>query len=69
MGEQAGIFKVWLGMNNLDFVPRMQWTIAVANNDVLSKEPNLVAAVLRGCRRSYHYAAENREESAASRLS
>lgn len=62
MGERAGIFKVWLGMNNLDFLPRMQWTIAVANNDVLSKDSNLVAAVLRGCRRSYHYAAENREE-------
>lgn len=62
MGEQAGLFKVWLGMNKLDFVPRMQWTIAVANNEMLAKEPNLVAAVLRGCRRSYHYAAENRDE-------
>ncbi len=62
MGEEAGLFKVWLGMNRLDFVPRMQWTIAVANDDVLTDEPNLVAAVLRGCRRSYRYAAENRDE-------
>jgi len=62
LGEEAGLFKVWLGMNNVDFVPRLQWTIAVANDDVLLCEPNLVAAVLRGCKRSYRYAAENRDE-------
>ena len=62
MGEDAGLFKVWLGMNKIDFVPRMQWTVAVANDDVLAREPNLIAAVLRGCRRSYRYAAENRDE-------
>lgn len=62
MGEEAGLFNVWLGMNKLDFVPRMQWTIAVANDDMLAEEPNLVAAVLRGCQRSYRYAAENRDE-------
>jgi len=62
IGEQAGLFKVWLGMNRLDFVPRMQWTVAVANADVLAADPNLIAAVLRGCRRSYRYAADNRGE-------
>jgi ABC-type nitrate/sulfonate/bicarbonate transport system substrate-binding protein len=34
----------------------------VANDDVLAQEPNLVDAVLRGCRRSYRYAAQNRAE-------
>ena len=62
IGEEAGFFKVWLGLNSLDFVPRMQWSIAVANCDVLEKEPDLVGAVLNGCRRSYRYAAENRDE-------
>ncbi len=62
LGEQTGLFKVWLGMNKLDFVPRMQWTIAVANNDMLTKEPNLVGAVLRACQRSYRYCADNRDE-------
>lgn len=62
MGEQAGLFNVWLGLNALDFVPRMQWSIAVANNGVLANEPNLVAGVLRGCRRSYRYAADHRDE-------
>jgi ABC-type nitrate/sulfonate/bicarbonate transport system substrate-binding protein len=62
MGESAGLFKVWLGMNRLDFVQRMQWTIAVANNAMLANEADLVAAILRGCRRSYRYAADNRDE-------
>jgi NitT/TauT family transport system substrate-binding protein len=62
IGEQAGLFKVWLGVNRLDFLPPMQWTIAVANTGVLAADPDLVAAVLRGCRRSYHYAADNRDE-------
>jgi ABC-type nitrate/sulfonate/bicarbonate transport system substrate-binding protein len=62
MGEQVGLFNVWLGLSSLDFVPRMQWSIMVANDDVLAKEPNLVAAVLRGCKRSYRYAAQNRAE-------
>jgi ABC-type nitrate/sulfonate/bicarbonate transport system substrate-binding protein len=53
---------VWLGLNALDFVPRMQWSIMVANDDVLAREPDLVAAMLRGCRRSYRYAAQNRAE-------
>ena len=28
----------------------------------MSREPNLVAAILRGCRRSYRYAADHRDE-------
>jgi ABC-type nitrate/sulfonate/bicarbonate transport system substrate-binding protein len=62
IGEQAGLFEVWLGLNSLDFVPRMQWSIAVANDEMLAQEPDLVGAVLRGCRRSYRYAAQNRDE-------
>ncbi len=40
----------------------MQWSVAVANNDVLVQQPGLVAAVLDGCRRSYRHAADNRDE-------
>ena len=61
-GEERGLFNVWLGMSSLDFVPRMQWSVVVANKDALGRDPNLIAAVLRGCRRSYRYAAENRDE-------
>ena len=62
IGEEAGYFNVWLGLNQCDFVPRMQWTIVVANHDALAEEGARIAAVLRGCRRSYRYAAEHRSE-------
>jgi NitT/TauT family transport system substrate-binding protein len=62
MGEAAGGFNVWLGLNRVDFVPSMQWSIVVANEDALQDDPELLGAVLRGCRRSYRYAAENRDE-------
>jgi NitT/TauT family transport system substrate-binding protein len=62
IGEQAGLFRVWLGLNTLDYVPRLQWSIVVANNDLLARRPDVVAAVLRACRRSYHYAADHRDE-------
>jgi NitT/TauT family transport system substrate-binding protein len=62
IGEEAGYFNVWLGLNRCDFVPRMQWTIVVANNDALAREGDLIGAVLCGCRRSYRYAADNRDE-------
>jgi NitT/TauT family transport system substrate-binding protein len=62
IGEQAGHFKVWLGLNKWDVVPQMQWTIAVANDEALEHDRDLIEAVLRGCRRSYRYAADNRAE-------
>jgi NitT/TauT family transport system substrate-binding protein len=62
IGEQSGLFRVWLGLNDVSFVPRMQWSVVVANDDMLARQPNLIAAVLRGCRRSYHYAASHRDE-------
>jgi NitT/TauT family transport system substrate-binding protein len=65
MGDHAGAFRVWLGLNTVDFVPRMQWSIAVANRGTIEDEPELIAAVLRGCRQSYRYAAANRDEWAA----
>jgi ABC-type nitrate/sulfonate/bicarbonate transport system substrate-binding protein len=62
MGEAAGYFNVWLGVNSCDFAPRMQWTIMVANDDLLLHEPDLVSRVVSGCRRSYRYAAKQRAE-------
>jgi NitT/TauT family transport system substrate-binding protein len=62
IGEAAGHFRVWLGLNSVDFVPAMQWSIVVANQTALADEPELIGAALRGCRRSYRYAAEHRDE-------
>src|SRR6266849_3795784 len=62
IGEEVGYFNVWLGLNRCEFVPRMQWTIVVANNEALAHEPELIRAILHGCRRSYRYAADHRDE-------
>jgi len=62
IGEAAGNFRVWLGLNRVDFVPAMQWSIVVANHTALEEEPELLGAALRGCRRSYRYADEHRDE-------
>ena len=62
VGERRNLFRVWLGLNDVDYVPRMQWTVAVANEGTLAAEPAMVQAVLRACRRSYGYAASNRDE-------
>jgi len=62
IGEEAGYFNMWLGLNRCDVAPRMQWTIVVANDDALAHEGELVRAVLAGCCRSYRYAAEHRDE-------
>jgi ABC-type nitrate/sulfonate/bicarbonate transport system substrate-binding protein len=40
----------------------MQWTIMVAHEDTLAREPDLIESILSGCRRSYRYAAEHRDE-------
>ena len=45
IGEQAGYFKVWLGLNKWDVAPRMQWTITVANDDALARDRDLIEAV------------------------
>ena len=39
VGERRNLFRVWLGLNGVDYVPRMQWTVAVANTDALTAEP------------------------------
>lgn len=61
-GEHAGLFRVWAGLADVNFVPRLQWCVVVANNATIEQESALVDAVLRGCRRSYRYAADNPDE-------
>jgi ABC-type nitrate/sulfonate/bicarbonate transport system substrate-binding protein len=40
----------------------MQWSVVAAGPDTLINEPELVRAVLRGCRKSYRYAADHPDE-------
>ncbi len=62
MGEDAGVFRILQRLTDPAFCPGMQWTVTVANADVIAREPDLVRAVLRGCVASYRHAAEHPEE-------
>jgi len=62
IGEYSGSLKLLKALNDPEYSPMMQWSVVVANETVLRQEANLVSAVLRACKRSYHYAAANEDE-------
>lgn len=62
IGEYRGALRLLKALNEPEYSPGMQWSVVIANDDVIQREANLVAAVLRACKRSYHYAAENEDE-------
>lgn len=62
VGEEKGLLDVWAAGFDAPYLPRFQWEVRVARNDLIERDPDLVAAVLRGCRRSAHYAARNVDE-------
>ena len=59
MGETRGALHVLKALTEPEFCPTMQWMVVVANREFLARTPELVAAVLRASRRSYHYVAAN----------
>lgn len=62
IGEDAGSFRVVQGLADPQFCPTMQWSVIVANEGVIAREPELVRAVLRGCVKSYRHAAGHPDE-------
>lgn len=62
IGEYRKAFRILKALTEPEFCPNMQWMVTVANCDVIEREPELVRAVLRACRRSYHYAEANPDE-------
>jgi len=62
IGEDGGHFHVMQSLNAAEFCPTMQWSVIVANQTVIAKEPELVRAVLRGCVVSYRHAAANQDD-------
>jgi NitT/TauT family transport system substrate-binding protein len=62
IGEYKGAFRLLKALNEPEFCPTMQWSVTVANLDFIAAEPELVSAVLRGCRNSYRYALNNLDE-------
>ena len=65
IGEYHGAFRVMKALTEPDYCPTMQWTVTVANTEVIAREGELVRAVLRACRRSYRHAADHPEELAS----
>ncbi|MSP96903.1 MAG: ABC transporter substrate-binding protein [Betaproteobacteria bacterium] len=62
IGESGGAFHVMQALTDPAFCPDMQWNVVVAGPGTLANEPGLIQAVLRGCQKSYHYAADHRDE-------
>ena len=62
IGESAGVYRVMQALTDPEFCPGMQWSVVAAGPDTLINEAELVRAVLRGCRKSYRYAADHPDE-------
>ena len=62
IGEYRGAFRMMKALSEPEFCPSMQWSVTIANRDVIDREPTLVSSVLRACKRSYQYSAENEDE-------
>jgi NitT/TauT family transport system substrate-binding protein len=62
IGEAGGVYRVMQALTDAAFCPEMQWSVVVAGMQTIEKEPELLRAVLRGCRRSYRYAADHPDE-------
>ncbi len=62
IGEDCGILNIWAAAYDAPYLPDFQWIVRVANTDFIERELETVAAVLRGCRRSAHYAARHIDE-------
>lgn len=62
IGEASGVYRVMQALTDAAFCPDMQWSVVVAGVRAIATEPALLRAVLRACRRSYRYAADNPDE-------
>ncbi|MEM9359854.1 MAG: ABC transporter substrate-binding protein [Pseudomonadota bacterium] len=61
IGEERDILNVWAAGYEDAYLPDFQWIVRVANTDFIEREPETVRAVLSGCRKSAHHAADNRD--------
>lgn len=62
IGEAGGVYRVMQALTDAAFCPEMQWSVVVAGIRAIEEEGELLRAVLRACRRSYRYAADNADE-------
>lgn len=62
IGEDGGHFRIMQSLTDPEFCPGMQWSVIVANQSVIERQPDLLRAVLRGCVNSYRHAAAHPAE-------
>jgi len=65
VAEAEGLVNVWGAVYDEPSLPSYQWIIHVAKPAFIEKNPDLLRAVLRACKRSAHYASSNVQEWAA----
>lgn len=57
IGEERGVLDCWAAGYEDPYLPNYQWIVRVARDELIERDPELVRAVLRGCRNAAHYAA------------
>ncbi|MBN8999364.1 MAG: ABC transporter substrate-binding protein [Rhizobiales bacterium] len=62
LGEARGIVDNWGPPQVLADVPSIQWSIQIASEAFIAREPSLLADVLEAVRRTGHYVRDNPDE-------
>ncbi len=62
VGEERGVLDFWAAGYEDAYLPDYQWIVRVARDELIDRDPDFVRAVLRGCRKSAHYAAAHTDE-------
>ena len=57
--ETMGVMRNLRAMYDEDYLPEAQWIVRVARDDFARDEPGLLRELLKTCRRSAYFAAEN----------
>ena len=65
IGEDRGVLDYWVPAYADPYLPNYQWIVHVARCELMEREPEVIEAVLRGCRKSAHYASKHIDEWAA----
>lgn len=62
LGERSGVTRLWGGPQALADVPSIQWSIQIASEDFIARDPDLLRDVLEIVRQTAHYAQANPDE-------
>jgi len=62
IGEHRGILDYWVPAFDEAYLPKYQWIVQIARNELIARDPDLIRRVLGCCRRSAHYAADHIDE-------